>query len=387
MSVLLTEPTQQANDKVFKTAHVAFSVVTGTGRYVTGLKQFRDANPELCTEVSDQKAWAIHPSVIQVTPGFNSREMGMGDDYYKLPEVEEHIYNIKNAYIRGDYVDPIRVRVIDGVPFVRQGHCRLKAAMMACDEDHDITILCVEIKEDEIGCELATIDGNRGLALSPVALGESYRRLHSLAGWSLERIAQRENKSPTTISSLIRLTTCSVVIKKWIHADAISYVNVLSLIDELGETEAISRIKKMIAELEQADANGITVKKTQHGQVRVRPSAFKPARIPPVIATKAVEGVKLITTSLLQKLGDIELPELTDSSADEEINITLNRSTLEMLRNLSKEITESENKQLRRAENRQAKLNGEKPKYPRKKNAKKAGEETDQDTDPQPDAE
>ncbi|HIA5480780.1 TPA: hypothetical protein ACWQO7_004413 [Salmonella enterica] len=46
MSVLLTEPTQQANDKVFKTAHVAFSVVTGTGRYVTGLKQFRDANPE-----------------------------------------------------------------------------------------------------------------------------------------------------------------------------------------------------------------------------------------------------------------------------------------------------------------------------------------------------
>jgi hypothetical protein len=158
--------------------------------------------------------------------------------------------------------------------------------MMACHEDHDITILCVEIKEDEIGCELATIDGNRGLALSPVALGESYRRLHSLAGWSLERIAQRENKSPTTISSLIRLTTCSVVIKKWIHADAISYVNVLSLIDELGETEAISRIKKMIAELEQADANGITVKKpnmvryesdlqtsSQHGFRRLLPQS------------------------------------------------------------------------------------------------------------------
>ncbi|MDQ9353404.1 hypothetical protein RF099_01475, partial [Escherichia coli] len=51
MSVLLTEPTQQANDKVFKTAHVAFSVVTGTGRYVTGLKQFRDANPEAVTKM------------------------------------------------------------------------------------------------------------------------------------------------------------------------------------------------------------------------------------------------------------------------------------------------------------------------------------------------
>nr|WP_233341533.1 hypothetical protein [Escherichia coli] len=57
---------------------------------------------------------------------------------------------------------------------------------------------------------------------------------------------------------------------------------------------------------------------------------------------KAVEGVKLITTSLLQKLGDIELPEVTDSSEDEEITFTLNRSMLEMLKNLQSEITESE---------------------------------------------
>ncbi|NHW17320.1 DNA-binding protein, partial [Escherichia coli] len=86
--------------------------------------------------------------------------------------------------------------------------------------------------------------------------------------------------------------------------------------------------------------------KTPRGQIRVVPSDFKPARVPPVLATKAVEGVKLITTSLLQKLGDIELPEVTDSSEDEEITFTLNRSMLEMLKNLQSEITESENKQL-----------------------------------------
>nr|UGK56866.1 hypothetical protein [Escherichia coli] len=62
----------------------------------------------------------------------------------------------------------------------------------------------------------------------------------------------------------------------------------------------------------------------------------------------------------MQKLGDIELPEVTDSSEDEEITFTLNRSMLEMLKNLQSEITESENKQLRRAENRQARLKGEK---------------------------
>lgn len=382
MSDLMTESTQQTNSRVFKSPNVSFSTVTGSGRFVSGMKQFRDANPDLCNEVTEQKAWAICPSVVQITPGFNSREMGMGDAYYLLPEVADHLYNIKCAYMRGDYVDPIRVLIKDGIPYVRQGHCRLKAAMMAVAEGHvELTILCVEMKEDEINCELATVDGNRSMALSPVALGESYRRLQALGGWSIERIADREAKSPTTISSLIRLTGCSVYLKKLIHADAISYVGVLSLIDELGETEATARIEKMITELEQADTNGIRVKKTPRGQVRLVPSDFKPARVSPVIATKAVEGVKLITSSLLQNLGDIQLPELTDSSVDEEITFTLNRSMLEMLKTLQCEITEAENKQLRRVENRQAKLNGDKPNYPRtpRKTRKDADTQTNSD--------
>lgn len=375
MSDLMTDSQQQTNSRVFKSPLVSFSTVTGSGRFVSGMKQFRDANPDLCNEVTEQKAWAINPSVIQVTPGFNSREMGMGEAYYQLPEVVDHLNNIKCAYIRGDYVDPIRVLIKDGIPYVRQGHCRLKSALMAQAEGHtDLTVLCIEMKADEISCELTTIDGNRSLALSPVALGESYRRLQSLGGWSLDRIAEREGKSSTTIAALIRLTGCSVYIKKLIHADAISYVAVLSLIDEFGETEAISRIEKMIAELEKADSSGIVIKKTPRGQIRVVPSDFKPARVPPVLATKAVEGVKLITTSLLQKLGDIQLPEVTDSSEDEEITFTLNRSTLEMLKNLQSEITEAENKQLRRVENRQARLKGEKVTYRTKKKANTGGE-------------
>ena len=374
MSDLMTD-SQQTNSRVFKSPLVSFSTVTGSGRFVSGMKQFRDANPDLCNEVTEQKAWAINPSVVQISPGFNSREMGMGEAYYQLPEVVDHLNNIKCAFIRGDYVDPIRVLIKDGIPYVCQGHCRLKAALMAQAEGHtDLTILCIEMKADEISCELTTIDGNRGLALSPVALGESYRRLQALGGWSLDRIAEREVKSSTTIAALIRLTGCSVYIKKLIHADAISYVAVLSLIDEFGETEAISRIEKMIAELEKADSSGIKIKKTPRGSIRVVPSDFKPARVPPVLATKAVEGVKLITTSLLQKLGDIQLPEVTDSSEDEEISFTLNRSMLEMLKNLQSEITEAENKQLRRVENRQARLKGEKVTYKSAKNTNTGGE-------------
>jgi len=337
---------------------IACQNMTGTGRVISGIKQFRDMNIDLCAEVSELKTYALHPGVIQVTPGFNSREMGMGADFYKLPEVAEHIANIKAAFIRGDYVDPIRIRFIDGVPFVRQGHCRLIAAQTALAEGHDISIRATEIKEDEVGCELATIDGNRGMALSPVALGVSYRRLQEIGGWSLERIAQREGKSATAISALIRLASIPVYLKTLIHADAISYVAVLDLLDQFGETEAISRIEKLIADLEEASSKGVIVRKTPQGQVRLRPSDFKAPRIPPVLATRVVEGVKVINEQLLQKLNAIELPEVTDSSADVEIPVTLNRSTIELLKSLASEITASENKALRRAEKRQAKLNG-----------------------------
>ena len=357
MSDLMTE-VKPANSSTSQLPMVACQNTTGTGRVISGLKQFRDMNIDLCSEVSELKAYALHPGVIQITPGFNSREMGMGMDYYLLPEVAEHIANIKAAFIRGDYVDPIRIRIIDGAPFVRQGHCRLLAAQGALAEGHDITIRATEIKEDEIGCELATVDGNRGMALSPVALGESYRRLYDMGGWSLERIAQREGKSATAIKALIRLTSIPVYLKKLIHADAISYVAVLDLLDQFGETEAISRIEKLIAELEEASSKGVVVRKTRQGQVRLRPSDFKAPRIPPVLATRVVEGVKVINDQLLQKLNTIELPEITDSSVDVEIPVTLNRSTIELLRSLASEITASENKALRRAEKRQAKLNG-----------------------------
>lgn len=77
MSDLMTD-SQQTNSRVFKSPLVSFSTVTGSGRFVSGMKQFRDANPDLCNEVTEQKAWAINPSVVQISPGFNSREMGMG---------------------------------------------------------------------------------------------------------------------------------------------------------------------------------------------------------------------------------------------------------------------------------------------------------------------
>lgn len=118
------------------------------------------------------------------------------------------------------------------------------------------------MKADEISCELTTIDGNRGLALSPVALGESYRRLQALGGWSLDRIAEREGKSSTTIAALIRLTGCSVYIKSKIHADAISYVAVLSLLMSSVKRKPSLVSKKMIAELEKLIQSGIKIKKT-----------------------------------------------------------------------------------------------------------------------------
>ncbi len=86
-------------------------------------------------------------------------------------------------------------------------------------------------------------------------------------------------------------------------------------------------------------------RKNQHGQVQSQTFRLQASTDSAGYCHKSRRRRQTHHHQLITETGDIELPELTDSSADEEINITLNRSTLEMLRNLSKEITESENKQ------------------------------------------
>ncbi|MDV5468984.1 hypothetical protein [Klebsiella pneumoniae] len=126
--------------------------------------------------------------------GFNTRG-AFCEDYYERPDIKAGIRVLADAYKRGDYVPPIIVKVIDGKVYVREGHRRRRAILLAIEEGADIQFVqVVEHKGDEAEQSLLIATSNDGLPLSPLERAVIYARLANW-GWSDQMIAQRVGRS------------------------------------------------------------------------------------------------------------------------------------------------------------------------------------------------
>jgi hypothetical protein len=83
----------------------------------------------------------------------------------------------------------------------------------------------------------------RNLPLCPVGRGIAYSRLVNDAGMSVEQVAQRENISEMAVRQIISLATIDDELKTLISQDVISYTLCLELIRDLGEKEALDKIR------------------------------------------------------------------------------------------------------------------------------------------------
>lgn len=162
------------------------------GRQVRNLREFSDANPDICHKAVNGQPYMIDPRALELVPNWNCREMGLGEEYYKLPKPAAHIQNLKNAFINGADIDPITVVIVDGRPRVRQGNCRTRAALLALKETGlPILIRLREFLGDDIEQEWHSLDGAKALLLCPVGRGIAYSRLVNEAGMSVEQVSKR----------------------------------------------------------------------------------------------------------------------------------------------------------------------------------------------------
>lgn len=106
---------------------------------INSLKAFaRASKDEVESDVSRSDLYMINPMRIREEEGFNARGAFCEGDYYERPEVKARIRMFAEAYKRGDHIDPIVVKVIDGEIFVREGHRRLRGLHLAISEGTDI---------------------------------------------------------------------------------------------------------------------------------------------------------------------------------------------------------------------------------------------------------
>lgn len=126
--------------------------------------------------------YTIKWTEIEEESGFNPRD-------YTSPRVVKHIRTMANDYKRGDTFPHLVIVVRNGTPYVRDGHCRLRAIALAVSEGAKIDkIPVVELKGDEVAQAKLVLKTANGLNLSALERAEQYSKFYAW-NWTDAQIA------------------------------------------------------------------------------------------------------------------------------------------------------------------------------------------------------
>ncbi|POA78727.1 hypothetical protein C1890_09370 [Pseudomonas sp. DP16D-R1] len=136
--------------------------------------------------------------LIEEQEGFNLRD-------YERPDTVKHIERLALAWERSEQFQPIEVQVVDGHCYVRDGHCRLRAARLAASRGAPIKRLpVIELKgNDQLAC-VRILTSNEQLKLSIIQRAHGYQRLRDF-NWPDEQIASHIGMTDTHVRETLRL--------------------------------------------------------------------------------------------------------------------------------------------------------------------------------------
>lgn len=282
---------------------------------VNSLKSLNRAS----TDVSKSDLFSVAPHLILEEDGFNTRG-AFCEDYYERPDIKAGIRSLADAYKRGDYVPPIIVKVRDGKVFVREGHRRRRAILLAISEGADIRkIQVLEHKGDEAEQTLLIATSNDGLPLTPLERAVIYGRL-ARWGWSDQEIAERVARTAEHVRQARSLLELPLELKKMIQAGEVAATYAAELFREHGE-DAVSVLKQAQQE------TGDTPKKVTRKKVEKKNA--------PKIGKKVVEAMHKSVSSLTKRLDTLK-------EEGDTFTLTLTRDDVEELQELREKLAELE---------------------------------------------
>lgn len=185
---------------------------------IHSLRKLSEADKE---NVKRANSFMIDPRIIQIEPGFNPRGM-FTEDYWEQADTLAHIEQFVKAYRNGDFVPPIAVKVIDGVPFVRDGEHRLRALRkLIADGVPFARVEVVEASGDELAQAKTNFNANNGRQWSAVERAVHYGRFKSY-GMTVEEIAHEVGKTVQHVYQLLTILEMPLELKRRIQEGSIS---------------------------------------------------------------------------------------------------------------------------------------------------------------------
>lgn len=285
-------------------------------------------------DVSKSDLYSIAPHLILEQEGFNTRGM-FCDNYWDLPDVKAGIRTLADAYLAGNYVEPMTVKVIDGNVYVREGHRRRRGLLLAISEGADIKkIQVLETKGDEAQQTLIIATSNDGLPLTPLEKAVIYGRLANW-GWSDQEISRRVGKTAEHVRQARALLELPMDLKKMIQSNRISATYAAELFREHGDL-AISMVMSVQQEGTR-DANKVTRKSVERNKR-------------PRIQKAIVEEMQRSFTAITKRLDSIK-------SDGDKFTITLSRDDVDALEALREKLAALEDDSVLRPDDTQQSLN------------------------------
>lgn len=289
--------------------------------------------------VTKTDSYSIDPYAIVEDVGYNPRGGGVmtEEEYFSQPSVIDYIMGIARAYAHGDYVEPIRVQILNNIPHLRQGAHRIRAVKIAIEQlGAEIRrIQVIESQGDEASQGLQQLTGNMGKDFSPLSKAIMYDRFVSRWGWTEDELATRLNASKGHIAQTLKLLDLPLGIRRMIVNEQITATEAVNQFKLHGEnTESI-----LLASIQNAKNNG---------KDRITGKS-----IPSPHASNKVS--KKITNKIISSFGSIghwfENPK--EEGDDVVINIRMSRAELAAFRELQETIKNSQlNEELAKEKNK-----------------------------------
>lgn len=179
-------------------------------------------------------------------PGFNPRN-------YDSPKTRAHIEKLAQAYMAGQMLPPLIVKVVDGRLIVRAGHCRRLAALLARERGAQILRLsCIEMKGDENEQDALLVTSQDSLDLSPIQRARVYLRYIN-RGMTPDEAGVFVNKSGKHIKEELELLDLPDDLQALVEDDVVKPYLARKLFKIHGGEKALNMILTQIAALENAD--------------------------------------------------------------------------------------------------------------------------------------
>jgi hypothetical protein len=284
---------------------------------INSLKSLNKDNVNL----SKTDLFQVDPRIILEEDGFNTRG-AYCDDYYDQPEIAAGIRSLADAYKNGNFVPPIIVKVRDGQVFVREGHRRRRAILLAIEEGAQIAkVPVVEHKGDEAEQSLLICTSNDGLPLTPLERGVVYGRLNAW-GWSDQEIANKVGRTAEHVRITRGYLELPIEMKKMIQSDQVAATYAAELYKEHGES-ALDVLKKAISSQPATAKKKVTKKKVQSG---------------PRLGKKVVAQMHKSVSCIAARLDGLE------QKGEGEYTLTLNKEEVDGLLALKEQLAAAEAK-------------------------------------------